>query len=55
MSGTDKPKTLQEIERAAIEASLKRNNWDKRATAKELGVSLKTIYNKLNSYKETAK
>ena len=42
--------SLTEIERAAIFATLDRYQGNKRRTAKVLGVSLKTLYNRLNEY-----
>ena len=42
--------TLKEIEQEVIEQTLKRNDGDKPATADELGIALKTLYNKLNQY-----
>jgi DNA-binding NtrC family response regulator len=48
------PMTLKEIETAAIAESLERNAGDKNAAAEELGVSIKTIYNRLNSLSLTA-
>ncbi len=47
--------TLQEMEREMILATLERNAGDKPKTAAELGIALKTLYNKLNQYQsETA-
>ncbi|MDG2223044.1 MAG: sigma-54 dependent transcriptional regulator [Rubripirellula sp.] len=46
------PKTLRELEMIAIENSLQRHDGNKPAVAEELGVSLKTLYNKLNSADE---
>lgn len=47
--------TLQEMERGMILATLERNAGDKPKTAAELGIALKTLYNKLNQYQsETA-
>lgn len=43
------PQTLRDIEMAAIHESLARNSGNKPKTAEELGISLKTLYNKLNS------
>jgi two-component system NtrC family response regulator len=43
------PQTLRELEMQAIQESLARNNGNKPKTAEELGISLKTLYNKLNS------
>jgi DNA-binding NtrC family response regulator len=40
--------TLRELEMAAIESALERHSGNKTAAADELGVSLKTLYNKLN-------
>jgi two-component system NtrC family response regulator len=42
------PLTLREIEMQAICESLERNDGNKPKAAEELGVSLKTLYNKLN-------
>jgi two-component system, NtrC family, response regulator HydG len=42
--------TLEEIERAAILATLKHFEGDKRRAADVLGCSLKTLYNKLHAY-----
>ncbi len=42
------PLTLRELEMQAIEESVRRHDGNKGAAAKELGVSLKTLYNKLN-------
>lgn len=42
--------TLAELERGAIEAALRRAAGDKRLAALELGVSTKTIYNKIKAY-----
>lgn len=44
------PKTIQEIERDAIFAALERHQGDKPKVAAELGIALKTLYNKLNQY-----
>lgn len=55
MSGTppafvlpDGNPTLHDVEMKYIEFVLAKHGGDKPAAAKELGVSLKTIYNKLN-------
>ena len=45
--------TLDEIERTFILATLKHFEGDKRRAAAVLGCSLKTLYNKLNSYART--
>lgn len=42
--------TLAELEKAHILTALKHTGGDKREAAKLLGVSLKTLYNKLNEY-----
>jgi DNA-binding NtrC family response regulator len=42
------PMSLKELEFQAIEAALERNEGNKVAAAEELGVSLKTLYNKVN-------
>jgi transcriptional regulator with PAS, ATPase and Fis domain len=42
--------TLKEIEQEVIEQTLERNRGDKPRTADELGIALKTLYNKLNQY-----
>ncbi len=44
--------SLDDMERMLIEATLERNAGDKRLTAVELGVSLKTLYNRLKDYKD---
>jgi two-component system response regulator HydG len=46
--------TLEEIEMTVIQNSLKKNHGDKARTAEELGVSLRTIYRKLDALSETA-
>jgi DNA-binding NtrC family response regulator len=43
-----RPKTLREIELEAIYQTLEKNSGDKPRTAVELGIALKTLYNKLN-------
>ena len=43
-------KTLREIEMEVIHHVLDKHNGDKPKTAIELGIALKTLYNKLNSY-----
>lgn len=44
--------TLEELEREAIEAALLRCNNDKTRAARMLGVSVKTVYNKLMRYRK---
>nr|WP_197136708.1 MULTISPECIES: sigma-54 dependent transcriptional regulator [Crateriforma] len=46
------PMTLKEMEMLAIQRSLQRHGGDKKIAAEELGVSLKTLYNKLNAAEE---
>ena len=43
--------TLETIEREAILRTLYILGGDKRETARTLGISLKTLYNKLNRYR----
>jgi DNA-binding NtrC family response regulator len=43
-----KPVSLRELEMQAIVESLERNHGNKPRTAEELGISLKTLYNKLH-------
>lgn len=45
-------KTLQEVERDHILAALARNNGNRSATASELGISLRTLYYRLNEYQQ---
>ncbi len=42
------PITLRELEIQAIDDALQRNDGNKPAAAEELGISLKTLYNKIN-------
>jgi DNA-binding NtrC family response regulator len=42
--------TLEEIERQHIMAALRRNNGNRTATARELGISRRTLYYKLEQY-----
>ena len=43
------PKTLRQLEAIAIADAMKRHDGNKPAVAEELGVSLKTLYNRLNA------
>jgi len=43
-------KTLRQIEMEMILQTLDKNGGDKPKTARELGIALKTLYNKLNAY-----
>jgi two-component system NtrC family response regulator len=47
--------TLRELEIEAIHEALERNDGNKPKSADELGVSLKTLYNKLNAESELEK
>jgi DNA-binding NtrC family response regulator len=44
--------TMQEVERQYLNLVLKQTGGNKVQAAKILGVSVKTIYNKLDSYRE---
>ena len=46
------PKTLSDVEMEYILHIYTRNSFNKQRTADELGISLKTLYNKLNKYEE---
>jgi DNA-binding NtrC family response regulator len=43
-------KTLEKMERDAIEASMRRHNGLKKKVAEELGISERTLYRKINDY-----
>jgi transcriptional regulator with GAF, ATPase, and Fis domain len=45
-------RTLDEVEREHILRALARNGGDKRRTARELGIAVKTLYNKLARWRE---
>jgi DNA-binding NtrC family response regulator len=45
-------KTLSDVEMDYILQVYAKNNQNKQATAAELGISLKTLYNKLHRYEE---
>jgi two-component system NtrC family response regulator len=49
-----KPVSLREVEMQAILAGLERNQGNKARTADELGISLKTLYNKLHQLQDGA-
>jgi len=49
------PMTLRDLELQAIHDSLDRHNGNKQRVAEELGVSVKTLYNKLNEMAEEKK
>ena len=46
------PQTLKEIEMSYILTTLEKHKGKKQAAAEELGISLKTLYNKLNAWEE---
>jgi two-component system NtrC family response regulator len=48
-------RTLREIELQAIAEALQRHGGNKAKAAEELGISLKTLYNKLNQAAELEK
>jgi len=48
------PKTLREIEMEVIHQVLEKHQGDKPKTAQELGIALKTLYNKLNQSQNPA-
>jgi DNA-binding NtrC family response regulator len=43
-------RSIRDVERELIEKTLEHFDGDKRATAETLGISLNTLYNRLNSY-----
>jgi len=45
-----RPLTLEEMEKRLIYAALKRNNWKRMATCKELGISKDTLRRKIQKY-----
>jgi two-component system NtrC family response regulator len=49
-----KPESLRDLEMRAILEGLERNHGNKARTAEELGISLKTLYNKLHQLQEAA-
>jgi two-component system NtrC family response regulator len=52
--GQRRPETLRELELRAILEGLERNQGNKPRTAEELGISLKTLYNKLQQLNEAS-
>ena len=44
------PKTREEMERELILHSLRRNNFNRRKAAAELGISERTLYRKIEKY-----
>ncbi len=53
-AGVTVGKTVEELERELIESTLAHLNGDKKKAAEMLGISLKTLYNRLNSYAESS-
>ncbi|MFM9196505.1 MAG: sigma-54 interaction domain-containing protein, partial [Planctomycetia bacterium] len=49
-----KPESLRDLEMRAILEGLERNHGNKARTAEELGISLKTLYNKLHQLQDAA-
>ncbi len=49
-----KPESLRDLEMRAILEGLERNHGNKAKTAEELGISLKTLYNKLHQLQDAA-
>lgn len=49
---SNEPRTLREMEDAMIVHVLEKHNGDKPNAAKELGIALKTLYNRLNSMEQ---
>src|SRR5262249_22089739 len=54
-AATNAPKTLKEIEMDHIFRVLEKHKGNKPAAATELGIVLKTLYNKLNQWEEERK
>jgi DNA-binding NtrC family response regulator len=52
VAGSPQPRTLKEIEMEHILRVLEKHNGNKPAAAAELGIVLKTLYNKLNQWQE---
>ena len=51
-AGRRAAKSLADVEMEYILQVYAKNNMNKQATATELGISLKTLYNKLHKYEE---
>jgi DNA-binding NtrC family response regulator len=46
----DRPETLDQLERRAIEAALRRNSFHRERSASELGITRRTLLNKIKEY-----
>ena len=46
----DQAMTLREVEQQIVLSVLEKHDGDKRKAAEELGIALKTMYNKVNQY-----
>jgi transcriptional regulator with PAS, ATPase and Fis domain len=55
VAADDPPRTLEEIEMEHLLRVLEKHNGSKTAAAAELGISLKTMYNKLNRLEKERK
>ena len=55
LPATAPPRTLEEIEMEHVLRVLEKHGGSKTAAAAELGISLKTMYNKLNRLQEQRK
>ncbi len=53
-SGLQVGKTIEETERELITLTLEQLAGDKRKAAQVLGISLKTLYNRLNAYESSS-
>jgi DNA-binding NtrC family response regulator len=51
--GLEAGRTIRDVERELIELTLAHFDGDKKAAAETLGISLNTLYNRLNAYRET--
>jgi two-component system response regulator FlrC len=49
-STTTGPQTLNDLERQAIASALERNEGNRRKAAEDLGIGLRTLYDKLKRY-----
>jgi two-component system, NtrC family, response regulator HydG len=53
--GIEPGRAIRDVERELITKTLKHFNGNKKAAARTLGVSLKTLYNRLNKYRATSR